>query len=170
MLDVIAILCLAGAIAILAILCVIDMRVRLLPNEFVATFAALGVVFHLATLFRLLPPSQALIGAIAGFGILYLIRMAANAYYKQDSLGLGDVKLLGAAGLWLGPEGVLFAVTAGSFAGLIHGIVYAGWLSWKHKTPYTLHRLKIPAGPGFAVGIISVGAYMYCDYVRGVFQ
>src|SRR5688572_14911939 len=124
MLDGIAVLCLFGAVALLIALSVIDLKVRLLPNELVAGFALLGVVFHLITQGYHLSVQDILTGALLGFGILYALRFAANWYYKQDALGLGDVKLMGAAGLWLGVDGVLFALTLGAFAGLIHGLVY----------------------------------------------
>ena len=71
-------------------------------------------------------------------------------------------------GIWLGIEGVLFALSLGAFAGLIHGLGYAVYISWKDKTPVNLHRLAIPAGPGFAVGIIAVGSWMYKDFIWDV--
>lgn len=165
MLDIIALLAIIGAIIVLWILSLIDLRIRILPNELVAGFATLGAVFHLTTLCRYLPPDQIAIGAISGFGILYIIRYAANYYYQQDALGLGDVKLMGAAGIWLGLEGILFALTIGAFAGIIHGIGYAVYIAWKDKTPFTIERLAIPAGPGFAVGIVISGALLFQDFI-----
>ena len=102
-----------------------------------------------------------ILGGIVGYGTLYLIRMAGNKYYGQESLGLGDVKLLGAAGLWLGYENVLFAMTLGAAAGLIHGLIYALTLKLKTNEPFNMRRLVIPAGPGFAVGIVLVAGWMY---------
>ena len=99
-----------------------------------------------------------------GGGILYVIRMAGNAYYKQDTLGLGDVKLLAAAGLWLGMEGVVFALTAGAFAGLLHGIFVACYRAIKEKTKPNLNRLMIPAGPGFCIGIVASWLYLFYGY------
>ena len=161
MLESIATLCLLGSVLILIILSVIDLRTRLLPNEFVFSFATLGAIFHLTTLFGIIPPFEVIGGAVFGFGVLYLIRAVANAYYKQDALGLGDVKLIGAAGIWLGAQGIMMALTAGALAGLIHGLIYAVYVAWKDGTPVSLRTLQIPAGPGFAVGIIAVGAWIY---------
>jgi prepilin signal peptidase PulO-like enzyme (type II secretory pathway) len=103
-------------------------------------------------------------GALIGGGILYVIRMCGNAYYKQDTLGLGDVKLLSAAGLWLGIEGVVIAMTLGAFAGVVHALVYAIWKALCEKSPLNLKRLMIPAGPGFCVGIAGAWAWMFYDY------
>ena len=155
-----ATLCLIAALVLLGILCVIDLKVRLLPNIYVFPFAVCGLIFHLLTAFTYLPAATVFGGAALGFGLLYLIRAAANRYYGMDALGLGDVKLMGAAGIWLGVEGVLFALTAGAFAGLLHGLGYGLYVSWRDKTPLNLHRLAIPAGPGFAVGIVISGGFL----------
>jgi leader peptidase (prepilin peptidase)/N-methyltransferase len=81
------------------------------------------------------------------------------------TLGLGDVKLLGAAGLWLGVEGVVMAMTVGAFAGLVHGILVAVIRGIREKSSPNLHRLMIPAGPGFCVGIACVGLWQYAEFV-----
>lgn len=165
MLEIIALICLLSGLSLLILLSIIDLRTYLLPNIYVAPFAFLGLVFHLTTEFYYLELTQILIGGAVGFGTLYLIRAGGNKYYGQDSLGLGDVKLLGAAGLWLGYEGVLFAMTLGALAGLIHGLAYALITKIKTKQPFNITRLTIPAGPGFAVGIICVAGWMYKSFV-----
>lgn len=165
MIEVISILLIVGAVSLLVILSIIDLRTFLLPNILVAPFAVLGIGFHILNDFYYLDLWKVIIGGLTGYGILYLIRMGGNKYYGQDSLGLGDVKLLGAGGLWLGIEGVLFAMTLGAFAGLIHGLIYAIYLKIKTKGPFTLARLTIPAGPGFAIGIAAVAGWMY----KGIF-
>lgn len=170
MLDLIAFFCLCGAVLILMILSVIDMKIRLLPNEWVLGFATTGGVFHLTTIARYMEPQEIILGALVGFGSLYLIRAAANWHYKQDALGLGDVKLMGAAGIWLGMDGTLFALTLGALAGLIHGITYGLYIAWKDQTPINLRRLEIPAGPGFAVGIALVGGWLYHSFVLDFFH
>ncbi len=153
-------------LVVLIILSVIDLRTWLLPNKFVATFALLGVAFHALLQFELMPVHQMIFGALVGGGILYVIRMGGNAYYKQDTLGLGDVKLLAAAGIWLGVEGVVIALTAGAFAGLLHGIGVALVQAAREKRKVSLSRLMIPAGPGFCVGIIATWLWMFYGYFR----
>lgn len=165
MIEIFALLCIFLAIALLVLLAVIDFKTFLLPNIYVGPFAVLGIIFHIATDFYYLSLQGMMIGGAAGYGILYLIRMAGNKYYGQDSLGLGDVKLLGASGLWLGLEGVLFAMTIGAFAGLVHGLIYALYRKITTKEPFTITRLIIPAGPGFIVGILCIGGWMYQPFV-----
>ncbi len=157
----IAYFCLLGAAGLLIALSVIDLRVRLLPNKLVFPFACLGVLFHIVTDWQFLSPAQILIGGLCGLGILYGIRTIANYVYKTDTLGLGDVKLMGAAGLWLGPQGVMLALSLGAFAGLLHGIAVGLHSAYKNKTRPQFSRLQIPAGPGFAVGIVLAAAWVF---------
>ena len=160
----ISLACACAGLSVLIILSAIDLRTWLLPNKWVATLAILGVTFHACMRFSLLPVHEMIFGALIGGGLLYVIRMAGNAYYKQDTLGLGDVKLLFAAGLWLGIEGTIIAITAGAFAGLLHGIVVAIFKAIKEKQGINLKRLMIPAGPGFCVGIAAAWVWLYWGY------
>jgi leader peptidase (prepilin peptidase)/N-methyltransferase len=164
MLVWIALACLLGALLLLVVLSVIDLRTRLLPNEWVLGFAILGIVFHFTTLAAYLSVTEIMLGAAIGFGTLYLIRAVANHFYKTDTLGLGDVKLMGAAGLWLGPDMIVMALMLGAIAGLVHGAVYAVWQAQRTKTKVNLARLQIPAGPGFAVGIIATAGWFFRDF------
>jgi leader peptidase (prepilin peptidase)/N-methyltransferase len=153
-----------GAIALLIALSIIDLRHRLLPNEMVAGFATLGFVFHLTTLARFVPIAEIFIGGIIGFGTLYLVRAAANYLYKTDALGLGDVKLMGAGGIWLGPDMIMLALSIGAIAGLVHGMGHAFYVAGKTGTKPEFARLQIPAGPGFAAGIIIVGIVKFWHF------
>ncbi len=160
----IALVCLVLAIGLLIALSVIDLRVRLLPNILVLPFALLGILFHIMTAWRYLDITSVLLGGLTGFGLLLAVRAIANHIYKQDALGLGDVKLMGAAGLWLGPEMVLMALAVGSFAGMLHGIGLGLWTAYKTKSKPQFARLQLPAGPGFAIGIALVAAYIFQDF------
>jgi leader peptidase (prepilin peptidase)/N-methyltransferase len=163
--ETLALLCIIAAIGLLLLLSAIDFKTFLLPNIYVAPFALLGLTFHWLTDFYYLNMQNVIIGGLAGFAILYSIRAAGNKYYKQDSLGLGDVKLLGAGGLWLGLEGVMLAMTIGAFFGLLHGLAYAVYLKLTTQKSFSLTRLTIPAGPGFAAGIIVIGGWMYHGFI-----
>lgn len=137
------------------------MRERLLPNELVLAFAALGVVFHVCTLFHYLTIAQMGLGALIGGGILYVIRAAALRFYDEDALGLGDVKLLAAAGIWLGPYYILIALTIGAFMGILHGLGLALYYWRVSKVRPELLSMSLPAGPGFAAGILITAAIKF---------
>lgn len=156
---VLSLLCISsliGAIATLFMLGHVDLKARLLPNKFVLLFALLGLVFHASLLFALAAPLEILKGAALGGGLLYAIRMVANWHYKQDALGLGDVKLMAAAGLWLGDD-ILLGLTLGALAGVVHGLGAAIITRIKKGEALNLSRLQIPAGPGFIIGILLTG-------------
>lgn len=142
------------AAGLLITLIVIDIKEWLLPNIYVFPFAVLGILFHVTTGFTLLDSSDLFLGFIAGGGTLLAIRTIANGIYKTDTLGLGDVKLLAAAGLWLGLHGVILSLILGASAGLVHGVIYWAYLNFYKKKKTSFRRLKMPAGPGFIAGII----------------
>lgn len=163
MLEWIALLCLIGALMLLTALAYVDLKTRLLPNEMVAGFATLGLVFHLTTLAAFVPVKEIAIGAFVGFAALYLIRMVGNKFYGMDALGLGDCKLMGAAGLWLG-DAIMLAMALGAGAALIHGLGDSFLRSRKTGQKTDLSRLQIPAGPGFVVGIIFAAIYQFWNF------
>jgi leader peptidase (prepilin peptidase)/N-methyltransferase len=169
MLDAIALACMGGALVLLALLAVTDIRTRLLPNEMVLGFATLGVVFHLTTLAAYLSVTEIAAGGLLGFGALYIVRAVANRYYGTDALGLGDVKLIGAAGLWLGPDMVMMALMAGALAGLAHGLGYALW-QVRRGEAFSLAHLQIPAGPGFAFGIVVTAGWFFRGFFADVWR
>jgi leader peptidase (prepilin peptidase)/N-methyltransferase len=166
MFEIIALLTVIGGFATLLILCAIDLREKLLPNEYVLAFAIQGALFHLATGFHFLSLQDMALGAFIGAAFLYLTRAVANHFYKDDTLGLGDVKLLGAAGIWLGPYYILLALTAGGIAGLLHGLGLA--LTEKARTGVmpSLNKLSLPAGPGFAAGIVIAAMMQFHTFQK----
>ncbi len=168
MLEIIAGLCVLASIFILLTLSKIDLREGILPNGLVLTFLCLGLAFHFSTSFVLLSVKEMLTGALMGAGILYMIRLVANWYYKDDTLGLGDVKLMGAAGLWLGPHYILIALITGAVSGALHGIGL-GILAFKNTKSWPdFTKLSLPAGPGFAVGIVIAGTFLLKPFFIGL--
>ena len=137
-----------------------DMRVRLLPDRLVLPFALCGVAFHIKTLFAYGHLPDMVIGVALGGGLLYGIRFVANRIYGQDALGLGDVKLMAAAGIWLG-EWVLMALCLGALLGMVHGLGAGVYESRRSGQKLDLNRLEVPAGPGFALGIAIIALYRF---------
>jgi leader peptidase (prepilin peptidase)/N-methyltransferase len=103
----------------LIVLFVIDLRHRILPNAITLPGMVIGLVLSLA-----LPPGWllSLLGIAAGAGVLFLI---AEAYYRtrgHEGLGMGDVKMLGMIGAFLGWPLMLLTLVLASFMGSIVGI------------------------------------------------
>lgn len=169
MLIVLAALCLVIAVGLLVWLSVVDLREWILPNEIILGFAACGIVFHFLLFGSLLTPLDMILGALAGAGVLYIIRAVANFIYKRDTLGLGDVKLMLAGGLWVGPYYIMMGLAAGAFLGALIGVLF---LFLPHEHPEDIApregdgfmKTSVPAGPGFAMGIVVAIIVMLIEW------
>ena len=119
----------------LIVLFVTDLQHHILPNIITVPGIAIGFVLSL-----FLPPGwrDSLIGIAVGGGTLFAI---AEAYYRvrnQEGLGMGDVKLLGMIGAFLGWKLVLLTLILASFAGSVAGVVLiaSGRGSMKYALPF----------------------------------
>jgi leader peptidase (prepilin peptidase) / N-methyltransferase len=139
----------------LLILTFIDLDTMRLPNPIVgalAGFGLLGVVVSQLAKVAWVPLTGAgnsplfvaLIGAALGAGLSAGIAALYAGVRGRSGFGMGDVKLLGAMGLFLGPY-VLLALFIGSVFGAVVGIVTASRSEGGLST-------KIPFGPFLALG------------------
>jgi leader peptidase (prepilin peptidase) / N-methyltransferase len=101
-------------VALLIALAAIDFDHRLLPNKIVYPMAAYGVV---ATL--LVNRSDLVENLIAGAGAFAFLLLAVIAYPR--GMGMGDVKLAGAMGLYLGLS-IIPALLTAFLSGTVVGI------------------------------------------------
>jgi len=58
--------------------------------------------------------------AVLGYAIGFALFAAA---YKKQAMGFGDVKLLSAAGLWLGIDGLSIATVCACVIGVAYGLI-----------------------------------------------
>jgi prepilin signal peptidase PulO-like enzyme (type II secretory pathway) len=123
-----------------------------------------------------------LLGIAVGAGILLLIGAVGSRVYGRDAMGLGDVKLLGGAGGFIGPGGCLVALMIASLVASVAGVLNVARfavvvrsrdrargrrrpLSRVLSTARILGRY-VPFGPYLALGIGIV--LLYWDHVRAV--
>lgn len=66
---------------------------------------------------------RALVGALAGGGLLLLVAWGWEKARRVEAMGGGDVKLMGAVGAFLGAGGALLTIFLGAFLGAIYGTV-----------------------------------------------
>jgi len=90
---------------------------------------------------------RALTGAALGFSVTWLIGYLGAKAFKQEAMGFGDVKLMGAIGAFLGWQGVLFALFAGSLFGSFAGVALI-------LTRKAAMRAHIPFGPYLALAAL----------------
>ena len=125
-------------------LALIDFDTQYLPDQLTLPLLWLGLAASVvAPLAPGIDPSQAILGAIAGYLSLWSVYHAFRLLTGKEGMGYGDFKLLAALGAWLGTQAilpiVLLAAIAGSIVGLI-GIFVLG----RHRDQ------PIPFGPFLA--------------------
>lgn len=78
------------------------------------------------------------LGAAVGVGILWAVAVLGKLAFRKDAMGMGDVKLMGAIGAFLGWQSVLFTLMISSFLGAIVGIslVLSGKKEMQSRIPY----------------------------------
>lgn len=104
--------------AAMAVIAMVDRRLFLIPDIIVLPAIPLGLLAS-GSMVRSgaaeIVALDHLAGAVAGPAALYLIGLAYRLARRREGLGLGDVKLVGVAGAWLGiarlPLVVLVACT-----------------------------------------------------------
>lgn len=127
---------------LLAIL--VDIRIQLLPDIVIWPLAALGVAASLVGLS--VNPHTALMGAVVGGGALWLLTNLFKLLRGQEGLGLGDVKLVIVAGLWLGWMALPWMLMAASVGAiLLHLLLYRGDM-----------QRRLAFGPALAIALLAV--------------
>jgi leader peptidase (prepilin peptidase)/N-methyltransferase len=146
--------------AVLIAVSVIDLDHRLIPNRITAPAAVAAIVIGAVTRPSGLPAQ--VIGGAAAFGFMLLFAIA----YPRG-LGMGDVKLAGVLGLFLGSSvavAIVVGICASAVLGL--GIIAARGAREGRKT-------GIPLGPflalGGVVGILA-GPHIVHWYVHSVIK
>jgi leader peptidase (prepilin peptidase) / N-methyltransferase len=128
--------------ALLVVLTITDLRERILPDSVNIFGVGAGLLFSFFTKsmdgtavwianrwFDFPPPQPALsfadavLGAAVGSGMLWAV---AEGYFRlrgREGMGLGDVKMMAAVGVFLGLKRTLMTVLAGSLLGSVIGII-----------------------------------------------
>ena len=63
--------------------------------------------------------SAALVGMVAGSGVVLWIALVAEALLKKEAMGFGDVKFVGAIGAFCGWHGAVFSIFGGAAVGTV---------------------------------------------------
>lgn len=114
---------LAGALvftwALLA-LGMIDWRTMLLPDSITLPLLWLGLLLSLGHVYC--SPVAAIIGAVAGYLVLWIIYHAYRLATGKEGMGHGDFKLLAALGAWLGFASLPIIILLSSVVGAALGL------------------------------------------------
>lgn len=136
-----------GFVAALVACSAIDIRYRRIPDWLTLPLVVAGLVYSLSS-GGIDAALWSLSGAAAGFSALYLVSFTYRHLRQQHGLGLGDAKLLAAAGAWLGPLYLAPVVFLGSLLALAYLLCLRGTghtVSW---------QMTVPFGPFLSVGAL----------------
>lgn len=126
--------------SLLVIITVSDIAYMLIPDKVLLPFAVTLLVLRLIV--PLDPWWDSLVGAVVGFGILYII-----AVVSKGGMGGGDIKLFFVIGLVLGTVQTLLTLFLAALIGSIIGILILKKKGQGRKTP-------VPFGPSIAIAAI----------------
>lgn len=127
---------------ILVALTFIDLDKMLLPDQLTLPLLWGGLLFNLTGGFA--PLADAVIGAMAGYLVLWSLYWAFKLLTGKEGMGYGDFKLLAALGAWLGWQALPIVLLLSSLVGAFIGI---GLILLRNH-----HQNKpIPFGPYLAI-------------------
>jgi leader peptidase (prepilin peptidase) / N-methyltransferase len=149
-LDLWAWACLGILTAGLGALAVIDFRTGYLPDVLVAPLGLIGLGVAVYGSPIGVTWAMALLAATINAGVFFGLRWLVSRLKGREAMGLGDVKLVAAGGLWLGPLGLPYIMAVAGIATLL-GAGIAGLITRK-----PVWRGEMPLGPGLALGIWGV--------------
>jgi leader peptidase (prepilin peptidase)/N-methyltransferase len=121
----------------------IDLDTQLLPDDITLPLLWLGLLLNTAGTFTDL--RSAVLGAAAGYMLLWCVYWGFRLLTGKEGMGFGDFKLLAALGAWFGWQVIPLVVLVSAGAGaVIGGLAIA--FSGKGRD------VRIPFGPYLAVG------------------
>jgi leader peptidase (prepilin peptidase)/N-methyltransferase len=140
----------AGLLALMPGIALIDLRHRIIPNRL--TYPALLLLGAVIVLARLIggaaDPARAGIGLLLYGGILFIVAMVSRG------MGMGDVKLAALIGLVLGSLGLRFVGVAAGAAIVLGGLGGLVALAMGRG-----RKSAIPFGPYLAAGAVIAGLW-----------
>jgi len=129
-------------------LAMIDADHKFLPDDIILPLLWFGILVNFFGVFTTLPSS--VLGAIFGYGSLWLVHFVFKLVTGKQGMGHGDFKLLGMLGAWLGYQYLPLIIILSSLLGTIIGIGMIVFASYERSKP-------IPFGPYLAIaGWISL--------------
>ncbi len=140
---------------------IIDFRLQIIPNRLNLTIFEVGLVFaFLYGLSNVAITINMILGMLAGGGVFLLITLVGGLFYGKEAMGFGDVKLMGALGLFFGLSNIV-VITLVSF--LIGAVLSIFLLLTKIRKSDEY----IPFGP-FIVLATFISMYIPFEQIKAV--
>lgn len=143
----------------LVVLTMIDIDHQLLPDDITIPLMWIGLMIN--TQGMLVDLQSAVIGAIAGYMLLWTVYWLFKLLTGKEGMGYGDFKLLAALGAWMGWQVVPAIILLSSLVGAVIGISLIVFRDQDRNVP-------IPFGPYLAsAGFITL---LWGDTLSGMFS
>ena len=111
---------------------------------------------------------MAAMAAIAGAGMVLVIRLAYWAVRRREGMGLGDAKLMATLGAWLGWTAMMDAFFVAVLAATLAALVWLAVMRWK-KSGEEWKTMPLPLGTFLALaamGEIFRPAWLWVAWMR----
>jgi len=141
----------------------IDADTTLLPDDLTLPLLWLGLLVNLLGYVPGVTLRDAVLGAVAGYLVLWAIYWAFKLATGKEGMGYGDFKLLAALGAWMGWKALLPIVLLSSAVGAVVGIALIVLARRGREVP-------IPFGPYLATAgfiVFIVGPHASDWLIRG---
>lgn len=103
---------------------IIDYKFQIIPNRLNLTMFEIGLVItFLYGLSDVAIAINMLLGMVVGVGIFLLITLIGGIAYGKEAMGFGDVKLMGALGLYFGLSNIIIITLLSFLIGAVLSIV-----------------------------------------------
>ena len=103
---------------------VIDYKLQIIPNRLNLTMLEVGLIFtFIYGLSNVAISINMLLGMLAGGGIFLMLTLLGGLVYGKEAMGLGDVKLMGALGLYFGLTNIVILALISFLVGAILSII-----------------------------------------------
>lgn len=140
---------------------VIDYKYQIIPNRLNLTIFEIGLIMtFFYGLSDVAISINMFLGMLAGGGIFLLITLLGGLFYRKEAMGFGDVKLMGALGLYFGLSNIIVITLLSFLIGAILSIILL------------IFRIKksneyIPFGPFIVIGTF-ISMYIPFETIKNV--
>ena len=140
---------------------VIDYKLQIIPNRLNLTIFEIGLIFtFLYGSSNIAISINMILGMLVGGGIFLLITLVGGLIYGKEAMGFGDVKLMGALGLYFGMSNIIVITLLAFLIGAILSILLL--VSKKRKSSE-----YIPFGP-FIVIATFISIYVPFEAIKNL--
>ncbi len=133
----------------------IDLEIKEIPDKLSLSLILAGWFFALLRINPFLNFSTSLLSGLSGIGLLFLINEFYYHLSGRDGMGMGDFKLMGGIGAFLGYKSFYTVILIASLTGIFTFLGVNVYYKLKGKINREISlKTEIPFGPFLALGSI----------------